>query len=359
MTRKEKQIFNKISFKFFLIILLVSIFSISFVNAEDLTSTNFIIRDPVLGTGASYGTSTNFKMFGSGDTLFTDAASSTSFIGRFGFLYYPYVTAPVLTATPLGAQADLSWTASTAGNGWSVSGYKTGKASAPGGPYTYTSVGNVVAYSYTELPPGEYCFVVQTLDALGYVIATSNEDCATILPVVTFDLDTSVADGETDPPYSVALGAITTGNSKVSGSTDSVNMIIVEGSTNATSGMVVTVRNTNGANGLKSISVPSDDIGSADGTIANGTENYGLCVITAPLSGFVRASPYNSGACDTNSETNAIQGLTTTGENILSSSTSPVYNAHAEISVNGAISGVTPAHPDYADTITFIVTSTF
>ncbi|MFA5791890.1 MAG: hypothetical protein WC884_02540 [Candidatus Paceibacterota bacterium] len=351
--------FQNFLFKKILVIFLFSFLFISFVNAGDLTSTNFIIRDPIIGTGGDYGTSTNFKMFSSGNTLFSGVDSSSSFIGHYGFLYYPYVTTGTLTATPIGAQVDLAWPASTAGGGWSVSGYKTGKASVSGGPYTYTSVGNVTAYSYIELLPGQYCFVVQTLDALGYVIATSNESCATVSQVVTFDLDTSVADGENDPPYSVALGAITVSNSKVSGSTDSVNMIIVEGSTNATSGMVVTVRNTNGVNGLKSTSVPADDIGSSDGTIANGTENYGLCVMTAGLSGFVRASPYDSGVCATNSETNVIQGLTTTGENILSSSSSPVYNAHAEISANGAISGITPAHADYADTITFIATSTF
>ncbi|MEO5634998.1 MAG: hypothetical protein ABIS26_01040, partial [Candidatus Paceibacterota bacterium] len=176
---------------------------------------------------------------------------------------------------------------------------------------------------------------------------------------ITFDLDTSVADGETATPYSVALGTITTTNSKVSGSTDSVNMIIAEGDTNASGGMVVTVRNANGANGLKSTSVPADDIGSADGTIANGTENYGLCVMTAGLVGFARSSPYNSGACATNSETNAIQGLTSTGENILDSAAAPLSSGHAEISVNGAISGTTVAHSDYSDTLTFIATSTF
>ena len=115
----------------------------------------------------------------------------------------------------------------------------------------------------------------------------------------------------------------------------------------------------NGANGLVSTSVTADDIDSADGAMADGTENYGLCVITVGLSGFSRASPYDSGACATNSETNAIQGLTSTSENILNSSSSPVYNAHAEISVNAAISNITTAHSDYTDTITFIATSTF
>ncbi|MFA5791891.1 MAG: hypothetical protein WC884_02545 [Candidatus Paceibacterota bacterium] len=181
---------------------------------------------------------------------------------------------------------------------------------------------------------------------------------ATVNQSITFDLDTSVADGETATPYSVALGTITTTDSRISGSTDSINMIIAEGDTNASGGMVVTVKNANGTNGLVSTSVPADNINSADGTIANGTENYGLCVITVGLSGFARAVPYNTDTCATNSQTNGVQALTTTGESILST-TAPVSAAHAEIAVNAAISGVTVAHADYADTLTFIATATF
>ena len=214
------------------------------------------------------------------------------------------------------------------------------------------------------MAPGNYCFVVQTYDTLGYVIVTSNEDCITIDPTIVFDLDTGIADGETVAPYSVALGAITTTDTRVSGSDDSVNMIIAEGESNAPGGIVVIVRNTNGLNGLVSTSVPGDDIGSTDGTMADGTENYGLCVITATLTGFSRASPYDTGTCATNSETNAIQRLTTAGENILNTAGAPIPSGHAEISVNGAISNgaispPTPAHNDYADDLTFIATGTF
>lgn len=181
---------------------------------------------------------------------------------------------------------------------------------------------------------------------------------ATVNQSITFDLDASVADGENDPAYSVALGTITTTDSRVSGTTDSINMIIAEGDTNATGGMTVTVRNANGANGLASTSVPADNIGSADGAIIDGTENYGICVITAGLSGFTIDTPYSGNTCATNSETNDVEGLTTTGENILTT-TAPVSAAHAEIAVNAAIAGTTVAHSDYTDTLTFIATATF
>jgi hypothetical protein len=184
---------------------------------------------------------------------------------------------------------------------------------------------------------------------------------ATVNQSITFDLDTSVADGETSTPYSVALGTITVTDTRVSGTTDSVNMVIAELDTNASGGAVVTVKNANGANGLVSTAVPADNIGSADGAMIDGTENYGLCVMSvAQTTGtLAKASPYNTGSCATNTETNDIQGLTTTGENILNTSGAPIAGGHAEIAVNAAISGVTVAHSDYTDTLTFVATGTF
>lgn len=184
---------------------------------------------------------------------------------------------------------------------------------------------------------------------------------ATVNQSITFDLDTSVADGETNPAYTVALGTVTVTDTRVSGSTDSINMIIAEVDTNASGGAVVTVKNANGSNGLVSTAVPADNIGSADGAIVDGTENYGLCVmsVTQTTGTMAKASPYNTGSCATNTETNDIQGLTTAGENILNTSGAPIAGGHAEIAVNAAISGVTVAHSDYTDTLTFIATATF
>lgn len=183
---------------------------------------------------------------------------------------------------------------------------------------------------------------------------------ATVDPVLTFDIDAASGggSGESSAPYTVAFGTITTTDTRVSGTTDSVQMIVLEADTNATSGVVVTVRDANGTNGLVSTSVSGDNINSADGTMADGTENYGLCVATAGLTGFARAAPYDSGTCSVDTETNAIQALTTAGENIVST-TAPVASAHAEVVANAAISGTTAAHDDYADTLTFIATGTF
>ncbi len=349
-----QKVFKKIIILFSFLVLIFNYV----VLAEDLTSTNFIIRDPVIGTGGSYGSSTNFRLYGSGNITFSGDNSSTSFIGRYGFLYFPFIDVGTLTAVQNGVDADLSWTASSAGLGYNVSGYNTGIASVSGGPYIYTDVSNVTSYTYENLEPGEYCFIVETLDAFDNVIGTSNEDCITIEPVLIFDLDTGVSDGENSAPYSVDLGTLTISDVKNSGTTDNINMIILESTTNAPDGVSVSVKNQNGSNGLVSLSSPSDNINSADGTMASSVENYGLCVITSSLSGFTRLSPYNTGTCATNNNTNDIQGLTNTGETIIGSA-GVLVDGHAEISVNASISSSTPAKNDYSDTITFIVTPTF
>ncbi len=66
--------------------------------AKDLSSTNFIIRDPLIGTGGGYYSSGSFQMLGSGDGVLTGYNSSLNFIGEYGFLYFPAgsVTPPVV-----------------------------------------------------------------------------------------------------------------------------------------------------------------------------------------------------------------------------------------------------------------------
>ncbi len=355
--------FKTLSFFSFVIAPCIALSWVFFAYAVDITSTNFIIRDPMVGTGGGYGSSSSFGLFSAGNITFSARGSSTNFGANYGFLYFPFVSDVTLTATPNGDDADLSWPAATSseGLGWTVAGYNTGIASVSGGPYTYTDVTNVTTYTYADLAPGEYCFVLQTYDALGYIIATSNEDCITIEPTITFDLDTASGggNGESSAPYTVDLGTISVADTRVSGTIDGTQMVVVEADTNAPGGIVVLVSNANGANGLVSTATPAHDIGSSDGTMAGGTENYGLCVATAGLVGFSRAAPYNSGTCVTDLETNAIQALTTTGESILTTAGSPVVGGHAEVLVNGAASATTNAHADYSDALLFIATPTF
>ena len=93
--------------------------------------------------------------------------------------------------------------------------------------------------------------------------------------------------------------------------------------------------------------------------MAAGTENYGLCVTSTGLTRFTIDTAYTTSGCTANSNTNDIEALTTTGENILNSGGAPFTGGHADVIVNGAIGPITPGHSDYSDTLTFIATGTF
>ena len=238
------------------------------VRAADLTSASFIVRDPIVGAGGGYGTSASFKLFGSGDTTMLGDATSVSFKGRYGFLWYPYVTQGTFTATANGAQADLSWGASSAGLGWNISGYQTGIATVSGGPYTYTSVGNVTSYSYTSLTPGQYCFVLQTLDTFSTVIATSSEQCVTITPTITFaNDDATIGFG------ALSSSAATYANGAATGSGSATTAHTFTIGTNATTGYTLTYNGallTSGSNTIAAATITAD----ADGT--PGTSQFGI-----------------------------------------------------------------------------------
>ena len=239
--------------------------------AADMTSSNFIIRDPIVGTGGGYGSSTSFNLFSSGNMTLSGISASTNFITRDGFLYYPYARSGVLTAVPNGQDADLSWTASSAGGGWNISGYNTGIATISGGPYTYTAVGNVTSHTYENLELGEYCFVIQTLDAFSNVIATSNEECITITPALSFAIsDSSVEFGPLSfigPRYATPSG----------GSNTNTVAHTMTASGNGQSGYTITYVGptlSSGGNSIPAATIASD----ADGT--PGTEQFALSLST-------------------------------------------------------------------------------
>lgn len=256
--------------KIILIFSFLFLFSFFYTNAEDLTSTNFIIRDPVIGTGGSYSTSTNFKLFGSGNTNLSGENDSTSFKGRYGFLYFPFVNVGTLSAVQNGIDVDLSWTISTAGLGYTVSGYKTGVSSVSGGPYAYTNVGNVLSYTYEDISPGEYCYVVETLDAFSNTIGVSNEECITVDPVISFSIsDNSINFGNlssSGPRYA---------NTTSGSNTDTVAHTISAGS-NASGGYIITYNGNTLTSGVNTINVASSVSG--DGT--SGVEQFGISLAT-------------------------------------------------------------------------------
>lgn len=166
---------RSISCLFVLIFAAVSVFT-PLAQATDYTSSSFILRDPVVTFGGIRATSTSFRLYTSLGQTVIGANTSTSFRQRSGFLYFPTVSTGVVSATAGNGQVSLSWGASSAALGFTVGSYAIGRATASGGSYTFTNVGNVTSSTVTGLTNGiTYYFVVRTLDALSNVIATSAE----------------------------------------------------------------------------------------------------------------------------------------------------------------------------------------
>jgi len=182
---------------------------------------------------------------------------------------------------------------------------------------------------------------------------------ASVAETITFDLDTATTNTESATPYTVNLGQLL--YTQVNRSDHSgINSIYMDAATNATGGMTVTVQNANGADGLKSTSVPTDKIVNAAAVMSAGTANYGLCVVSGPTGGLSRAGTYNSGGtCTTASSTNEVEALTTTPLPLIASTSASTAAGRAEVLVNATVTSSTPAHADYADTLTFIATASF
>src|SRR3989338_6417859 len=100
--------------------------------ATDYTSTNFILRDPVITVEGGYASSTNFQFFSSSGQTVIGENTSTSFTQRAGFLYFPTATTSVLAATAGNGQVSLSWTAAVGSLG-NVTNYQVGTATTSGG----------------------------------------------------------------------------------------------------------------------------------------------------------------------------------------------------------------------------------
>lgn len=157
---------------------LLLFFIILTAQAEEQSSTNFIIRDPVTSEEGGRSTSTSFELFDISSQLIQGEDTSTSFIHRAGFLYFPIASIPSVTATAGNGQVELTWTTST-GTLANITDYEVGVATVSGGPYTFESVGNVLTFTKTGLSGGTtYYFVVRSL-AGTLPLAKSTEASAT------------------------------------------------------------------------------------------------------------------------------------------------------------------------------------
>lgn len=195
--RKEKIIFfargSFSSFRFLFCILFL-IVSADFVFADVYSSDNFKVLDPVVDLGGGRSTSASFDLLQAFGQYILGTSTATNFSLESGFLAFPEASAPALTATAGANKAVLSWTAAQAFAGWTVTSYELGIASASGGPYTYSNVGNVLTYTQTSLTAGTaYYFILRAEDAFGNTIATSTEASATPTAAPVVAAETSSA----------------------------------------------------------------------------------------------------------------------------------------------------------------------
>jgi len=97
---KQKLFYNFLAFYFIVLFFTLAIFPVA--SAEDLSSSSFTIKDPLIGTGGGYFSSASFGLFGSGDGVLTGYNTSAGFIGQYGFLYFPAgsVVVPPAPSTP-------------------------------------------------------------------------------------------------------------------------------------------------------------------------------------------------------------------------------------------------------------------
>lgn len=152
----------------------------STVRAESYSSPDFTSADPVVSLHGGFSASTNFQLFGSSGPIVIGESTSTTFISRAGFLYFPFVSAPTLAAVSGASQVALSWSAADVALGYTVSAYEVGISQSVGGPYSFTNVGGSLSNTETGLNNGTaYYFVVRVRDFYNTVIATSSEVVST------------------------------------------------------------------------------------------------------------------------------------------------------------------------------------
>ena len=212
---------------------------------------------------------------------------------------------------------------------------------------------------YVNDDPG---FISISVTADDQITVSGNVDPSLSFNVGTQAAATACAGSFVGNGGTLAFGVLTSG--AVTTSDSSVDHVCTRISTNATGGATVTVKSLNA--GLKSTSASADVISSATGTLVPGTPGYGLCVgsgvgdtgkdATVPVGASPSAAAPFASACSTSAHN--VGGLMASAQNLWTLSTSS-QNAFARLFLKAAISGTTPAHNDYTDTLTFVASGTY
>ena len=159
------------------IFFVVSFILPTLVLAVDFSSDNFILRDPTISSGGGESSSDNFQLFSTIGQTVSSQNTSDAFTQNAGFLFFPFASAPTLSAVAGNGQVSLSWTESNATLG-KITDYLVGTATSQGGSYTFESAGTDTSFTKTGLTNGTtYYFVIKA--KIGFVrAATSNEASA-------------------------------------------------------------------------------------------------------------------------------------------------------------------------------------
>ena len=308
--------------------------------AQDLTSAHFIVRDPSIGTGGGFQSSGSFKMYSAGNLNTSgDAGTSTSYKARDGFLQYPQAISGTLVVNVVGSSLNATWNATSVAGGYTVSGYKLGVAGSSGGPYTFTSVGNVLSYNYINQVSGDYFLILQTLDAFGNIIAVSNEVHVTVPEIVSLAIsDNNISFGSlssSGPKYANTLG----------------------GSTTLTPGHSVTV-GSNGATGYS--------LSYLGPTLTSGTDTIAPATIVGSNSGTANTSQFALSLADTGiatiptnySQSSQNWDFNPNTLSTVATTSAPTANETLNAYYISNINTLTPAG-SYTTTLNYVVTANF
>lgn len=180
---------KKISLVLILVLLLPSL-----VLADDFSSSNFTVKDPVMEGLGSYSTSTSFQIQGTIPYISTSVSSSTSFSNSPGFEGYTTSTIflPIVTATAGILEATISWSP-VSGTG-SPFTYEVGLSTTPGGPYTFEASQASLTLTKTDLLAGvTYYVVVRVSDSGGVPIGLSSQ--VSVVPLAASSSVTPASSG--------------------------------------------------------------------------------------------------------------------------------------------------------------------
>jgi hypothetical protein len=103
---------NSLVLLLFVLTLLTLVSGVS-VFAQDFSSSNYTVSNPTLFPGG-YSSSNTFGLTSVISQIAIGSSTAATFKQFAGFLYFPFITTPVVSATAGNAQVALSWTAAEA-----------------------------------------------------------------------------------------------------------------------------------------------------------------------------------------------------------------------------------------------------